>query len=795
MADEEMTDAELVAELRQYGEEIPLPLKPNKRQILLKKLNHLKARSITQNSKQSVKTPSANYSRTARSSQSQLNNRGDGHTASSYTHSESSNANSNRTAAAASPQLNDSRSRRYSNNLERTQALNGDKHNLEDSDGEHVANSPNSSYLSSLTRSSNSKNHVHGQNTSTNHVNSIARENQERKRSSQLSDSVFRTLRRRTVEPPPQRRPQRSSVLEVSTEKSRLSRSFNESSDGEIAVPSPARSKLYSGANNVNPLLSRQDDNRFESSDSDFDEGTTVLVENKRLRNSSFPSVHHSGRHDSSHTEYLSSNKSSSYLNSSNTTHHPRLYPWRRNYLNGHHRVQQYRSWYLEILPQVLIGVAALFFISLSVTYIVIHKDFFFSWFSSSSNIGTGDHLLLCKNGMPSQDCFNKDEVDRTLKIIEKLFDELSTLKGVAQCDSSREIDPTIRTEVLLDRIKAETLSLPNAQRLHECCLRHILANPHWNIRAQTADGSSASDLKDIAKLQSEVAAMGFLCRLRRSFSTVLYGIFTVIVVLAAILLLLASIKYKLKQKEVEQKEVYAMVENIIDILQNHYEQTKGEDSSDSQYLAVQHVRDQLLPPSKRRKMQPIWDKAVKFIGANESRIRLETRLIHGDEFEVWHWIQPALHNGKIWQGQAFGENSENKGNNPVIYSPTPCLKIRNMFDSNVENEDNWEDCVTDAILEKCKTIDSIVHIFVDVDSREGCVYLKCSSCEAAGKARLSLHGWWFDGRLVTVKHLKTDHYHKRWPEARDATKPLKPSTDQMRSLSQPYYRSSLEMT
>lgn len=81
------------------------------------------------------------------------------------------------------------------------------------------------------------------------------------------------------------------------------------------------------------------------------------------------------------------------------------------------------------------------------------------------------------------------------------------------------------------------------------------------------------------------------------------------------------------------------------------------------------------------------------------------------------------------------------------------------------ENEDNWEDSVTDAILEKCKNIDSIVHIFVDVESREGCVYLKCSSCEAAGKARLSLHGWWFDGKCclrfyhvsveVSVRRLK----------------------------------------
>lgn len=46
-----------------------------------------------------------------------------------------------------------------------------------------------------------------------------------------------------------------------------------------------------------------------------------------------------------------------------------------------------------------------------------------------------------------------------------------------------------------------------------------------------------------------------------------------------------------------------------------------------------------------RRALQPIWNKAVEFIVANESRIRLETRLIRGEEFEVWHWLQVSMLN------------------------------------------------------------------------------------------------------------------------------------------------------
>lgn len=53
-----------------------------------------------------------------------------------------------------------------------------------------------------------------------------------------------------------------------------------------------------------------------------------------------------------------------------------------------------------------------------------------------------------------------------------------------------------------------------------------------------------------------------------------------------------------------------------------------------------------------------------------------------------------------------------------------------------------------DAILEKCGEGVKILHIRVDVGSREGCVYMKCMSQEDAGKAYRALHGCWFDGML-----------------------------------------------
>ncbi|KAH9504982.1 Inner nuclear membrane protein Man1 [Bulinus truncatus] len=384
-----------------------------------------------------------------------------------------------------------------------------------------------------------------------------------------------------------------------------------------------------------------------------------------------------------------------------------------------------------------------------------------------------------------------KHEIAQALGIVQKWFSYLSQKKGQVLCLDKNE-GAFANVAELKTMISSSNVDVDS---IYPCSIELILNNPQWQIRPLKVDGSSlASDVSEVAMLESTVGDMSLWCRVKRSFLFVFYLIFSAIVAIAAVLLLSMFIKHKLKQRENEQREVYAMVERIIDILQDHHEQARREDSDEPPYLAVQHVRDQLLPPSSRQQMIPIWDKAVDFITANESRIQLKTKLIHGEEFTVWHWLPPSSTNGKIWQGQAFGENSENNSSQ-IIYSPTPCLKIRNMFDSNVESGEGWKKSVTDAILEKCESIRHIVHVYIDVDSREGCVYLKCSSCEAAGQARQALHGWWFDGRLVTVKFLRIDHYHKRWPESRSAALPLKPSNNQMKSLSQPFYRSSLEMT
>lgn len=57
--------------------------------------------------------------------------------------------------------------------------------------------------------------------------------------------------------------------------------------------------------------------------------------------------------------------------------------------------------------------------------------------------------------------------------------------------------------------------------------------------------------------------------------------------------------------------------------------------------------------------MKKIWEHAVSFLSANESRIQTETQRIGGADFLVWRWIQPTLScekgssvPSKVWQGK-----------------------------------------------------------------------------------------------------------------------------------------------
>lgn len=108
------------------------------------------------------------------------------------------------------------------------------------------------------------------------------------------------------------------------------------------------------------------------------------------------------------------------------------------------------------------------------------------------------------------------------------------------------------------------------------------------------------------------------------------------------------------------------------------------------------------------------------------------------------------------------------------------------------EVEENWHVAIEDAILEQCKESD-VVHISVEKSSKEGCVYVKCRTKLDAGKAFKQMRGLWFNRRLISVKYLSLERYHRRFPKSVNCCERLQPSNDEGRSLAVPFFNSVTE--
>ncbi|XP_044834232.1 inner nuclear membrane protein Man1 isoform X2 [Mauremys mutica] len=424
-------------------------------------------------------------------------------------------------------------------------------------------------------------------------------------------------------------------------------------------------------------------------------------------------------------------------------------------------------------LSMFLLTAACLFFLILGLMYVRMRGS------------GVAEHgEVNIKNPISEQlEEIKANEKSLMMNSLYKLHDRLAQVAGDHDCGNS------IQRNLSVQETAAYLKSLgPEYEKVLNTALQWIMSRGEdVGIKCIGNDPSEElNNVTDVKYLESTRPQMSFRCRFRRAFITVTHRLSILLLGIGMVWGVLHYMKYRWTKEEEETRQMYDMVVKIIDVLRSHNEACQ-ENKDLQPYIPIPHVCDSLIPPQDRNKMKKVWNRAVDFLAANESRVRTETRRIGGADFLVWRWIQPSaacdkilVIPSKVWQGQAFHLDRRNSPPNSL----TPCLKIRNMFDPVMEIGDHWHLAIQEAILEKCSDNDGIVHIAVDKNSREGCVYVKCLSPEYAGKAFKALHGSWFDGKLVTVKYLRLDRYHHRFPQALTCNTPLKPSNKHMNSMS-----------
>ena len=75
-----------------------------------------------------------------------------------------------------------------------------------------------------------------------------------------------------------------------------------------------------------------------------------------------------------------------------------------------------------------------------------------------------------------------------------------------------------------------------------------------------------------------------------------------------------------MKYRKNSEREVFQLVSEIISMLELHHQNyaTTSPGGTQESYLAINHIRDNLIPPKDRKKMSSLWEKAVKFLDENE---------------------------------------------------------------------------------------------------------------------------------------------------------------------------------
>ncbi|XP_028432534.1 RNA-binding protein 39-like isoform X1 [Perca flavescens] len=168
-------------------------------------------------------------------------------------------------------------------------------------------------------------------------------------------------------------------------------------------------------------------------------------------------------------------------------------------------------------------------------------------------------------------------------------------------------------------------------------------------------------------------------------------------------------------------------------------------------------------------------------------RLQLMARLAEGSGLQMPPAAQQALQmSGVIAIGaMAAVSAAMNPGLNmnsgamnlPSQPLATHCFQLSNMFHPNSEKPPGWEMDIQHDVIEECNKHGGVVHVYVDKNSAQGNVYVKCPSIPAAMAAVNALHGRFFAGKMITAAFVPLPAYHHLFPESATASQLLVPPT------------------
>lgn len=467
-------------------------------------------------------------------------------------------------------------------------------------------------------------------------------------------------------------------------------------------------------------------------------------------------------------------------------------------------------------VPFILHSLLIAFFVLVAVAYVAISPNLANTILAADTKHTpcTADYLAA---GVP---CIDIGALEPTLQMVRRTAAELQRRAVDRQCR-----DATIKPHLSGLEVVRAAVDASGGQSsvsrirgtLHDMAYL-VQSNPQWGIQPCDAEGNgiawSADDAQGAHSLLYFVIPNPQLS-LKCKFYNKLQKFYTLVGAIALAMAIgyavYAAYRYIVRRRIARKDTVDFLIADIIQALMERAAAANGDSGSggrsEGSLVVINHLRDQLIMPTQRVSLQWAWNEAIRFLEANESRIHFEVGMHNGEDCQMMGWAaeqtvcgttrnrlstgvgvtstpgtpagsksggSPAV---KKWQSPAFDKV------NKIADPPTPCLKIRHMFESHEPVTPALQLSIQDAILEKvqhtgCRVFD------VQLDAVTCCVYVRCANATDAGIVHEQINGWWFDSRLVSIKFLHLERYVSRFPHGLSGPRCLQPSTTKMLSMS-----------
>lgn len=520
--------------------------------------------------------------------------------------------------------------------------------------------------------------------------------------------------------------------------------------------------------------------------------GAPISGNHFRSRYSSYANRYGIGNHSGGDVSGISSaNNNSGTFNENDIVTHaqpdpePPQIPLRVAMGNLLSKLDEHYGFKQTFIPCALLCLFIAFLVFVAFMYMTISTDIA----STLNSIDT--RYDLCDGTIKDTNkCIAQSELESALDLLKIVGSELKSRVEHSKCvDSSVSYWMSANEVLKLAKEHSPNILIPQLTKYLHAMEYLIDRNPQWRINHCDQDGKEI-DFIEVLRRRPTKSNYFAILKPKLPFTCMLYNKFHTFFVIIGVLGLVGIItylvnyflKFVLYVKQKRKNQVNVLISEIIQAVS----QAANDPSDEGGVVIVNHLRDRLITPDNRKKLEWAWVEALQFLEQNESRIQFEVGNRGGEDFKMMRWIDTAPPpstgrsvpgGAKKWQSPAFDNT------NKIPDPPTPCLKIRQMFDKYEVNDPNLKTIVQDAILEKvgvrCKIYD------IQLDRSTCCVYVRCATAKDAGIVHDEINGWWFDNRLVSIKFLRLERYLARFPRSSAGPVCLKPSNRNNSSMSQ----------